>query len=329
MKFMDAMKLLTVSALITLAGGYAQISRQEVITDPAANSCELMQATNTGEKLVGSYMAKSTIPGWIEFPGIAEDKAFNFDTLYRIENSKGSSLFRLSEKNFIKGSMYLGGLSWQGNKKVEPDEVSKFYAVSVSNDRPGKTMTMVGDSITWWSNGRYLRCLLSKHVTGVNFIGPHTDSFGYGHAGEGGNSTFEILGRLDAINKSDYYFLLAGTNDYLIATPEQSFENLKKIAMSLSGKGGEVIVSTLLPRMDANDKRNIDVNRLLLSWGGAGCNCKVVDLSSEFRAVKNYQSMYWDEGVHPSMAGYENISEILSRHLQPIVSRKTAQASTM
>lgn len=297
-------------------------------SDQIAQSCELMPEKVIGEKFIGSFKVKDTIPGWIEFPGRAEDKLFDFDTLYRIDNSTESSLFRVSEKNFIKGSMYLGRLTWQNNKAMAPLGEYKFYAVSVSQDKPGKTMTMVGDSITWWSNGRYLRCLLSKQMSGVNFTGPHTDSFGFGHAGEGGNNTFEILGRLDAVQRSDYYFLLAGTNDWTLATPEQSFENIKKIAKSLADKGGTVVVSTLLPRLDKNDSRNQVLNRLLLSWNGNGCKCKVIDLYSEFSNVKDYRTMYWDEGIHPTIIGYKYIAEILAPKLQQAVDSKELHASS-
>lgn len=299
------------------------------VSDQITQSCELMPEAVTSEKLIGTFKVKNTIPGWIEFPGRSEDKLFDFDTLYKIDNGTESSFFRLSEKNFINGSMYLGRLTWQSNKALDPSGEYKFYAVGVDKNKPGKTMTMVGDSITWWSNGRYLRCLLSKQTSGINFTGPHTDSFGFGHAGEGGNNTFEILGRLDAVQRSDYYFLLAGTNDWTLSTPEQSFENIKKIAKSLSHKGGSVIVSTLLPRLDKNDSRNQVLNRLLLSWNGDGCKCKVIDLYSEFSNVKDYKSMYWDEGIHPTIIGYKYIVEILAPKLQQAVDSKDLHASSI
>lgn len=285
-------------------------------TEQIAQSCELLPQTITNEKLVGIFDVGNTIPGWIEFAGRSEDNLFNIDTLYKMENEKGSAFFRFSEKNFINGSMYLGKLAWVGNKEIITKGRFRFSAVSVRKEPIGKTLTMVGDSITWWSNGRYLRCLLSKQMTDTNFVGPHTDTFGFGHAGEGGNNTFEILARLNAIQPSDYYFVLAGTNDWALATPEQSFENIKKIAETLSNKGGTVIVSTTLPRLDNNDSRNQSLNKLLLSWGGIGCQCRVIDLYSEFSKVQDRNSMYWDEGIHPTLVGYKHIADILAPRLQ-------------
>lgn len=291
----------------------------EQMSEQIAQSCELMPEPVTGETLIGSFTLMSEIPGWIEFSGVSDQSLFNSDNLYRIDNGKESASFRIGEKNLIKGSVYLGGLAWVNGKSLAPSGKYKFYAVTVDNKKPGKTLTMVGDSITWWSKGRYMRCLLSKNMTNVSFTGPHTDTFGYGHAGEGGDKTFDIIKRLDAIKESDYYFLLAGTNDSKILTPEQSFENLKKISKELSEKGGTVIVSTLLPRLDQYDGRNQKLNKLLLSWNGEGCNCKVIDLYSDFKAMDNYKSMYWDFGLHPTVIGYKHIAEIISPKIESII----------
>ncbi|NWC38338.1 SGNH/GDSL hydrolase family protein [Pseudomonas tolaasii] len=284
--------------------------------DQISQSCELLPEKVIDENFIGEFNVGNSIPGWIEFSARPQDTLFNVDTLYKIDGENGSAFFRFSEKNFINGSMYLGKLTWVNNKTIKTKGKFRFYAVSVRKERTGKSLTMIGDSITWWSNGRYLRCLLSKQMTGVDFIGPHTDSFGFGHAGEGGNNTFEILARLDAIQASDYYFLLAGTNDWALATPEQSFENIKKIAETLSNNGGTVIVSTTLPRLDKNDSRNQSLNKFILSWGGMGCTCKVIDLYSEFSKVDDRNSMYWDEGIHPTIIGYKHIADILAPKLQ-------------
>ncbi|WP_198291636.1 SGNH/GDSL hydrolase family protein, partial [Pseudomonas asplenii] len=96
---------------------------------------------------------------------------------------------------------------------------------------------------------------------------------------------------------------------------EKTFENIKKIAYTLSNKGGKVIISTLLPRLDNHDDANRKVNSDLLEWGGTGCNCTILDLDSQFRKLNNKEQYFWDEGLHPNMLGYEKITNIVSKYL--------------
>src|SRR5699024_10965573 len=76
-------------------------------------------------------------------------------------------------------------------------------------------IAIVGDSITWTNNGEAFRFKLAYHDPNLNFIGTHTDTFGFGHEGEGGNTTLDVINRLPRIIASDNYLVHIGTNDRL------------------------------------------------------------------------------------------------------------------
>ncbi|WP_457978042.1 GDSL-type esterase/lipase family protein [Ectopseudomonas composti] len=287
----------------------------------AAAACELPAQTVTGRALVGEFSVERANAGLIGFSGAEGDLTgrFDFDTLYEIATPSGSSRFRINDDFYVKGQTFLGNLHWERGSVPPSPGRYELSALSVERPPSALSMTMVGDSITWWSYGRYFRCLLSAELSGVGFTGPHVDTFGFGHAGEGGNKTSQMLARLDAVEPSSFYFVLAGTNDWPSADPAKTFENIREIAERLESKGGKVIVSTLLPRLDANDGFNQKVNSLIREWNGSGCNCAVVDLDKDFRALSDQKSLFWDAGVHPNLEGYHRIVSILAPKLKPLI----------
>lgn len=253
------------------------------------------------------------------------DTRFNLDTLYHISNNGEQWSFRIGEIYFLNGKTTFGSIQWEDGKHPNEPGTYDLYKVNVQTKKStSRTLTTVGDSITWWSAGSSLRCLLSKNLQGLQFTGPHTDRYGYGHAGEGGNKTVDVLQRLDKIDKSDYYLLHIGTNDWPIGDAEFTFKNIVKIAKALSAKGGEVIILTILPRLDENDARNVAINQKIREWNGRSCNCRVIDLYTEFMNSGDLKSMYWDTGIHPNAKGYERIVEILSPQLERIIGENKA-----
>ena len=287
----------------------------------AQAACEMQPTTIVGKTLIGSFETKRLKSDAIKFSPETGDitgknAVFDFDTLYEMDSGKSSARFRVGEAFLIDGVSYVGNVEWESGKAPKKTGIYEFYALKTEPVKNAKTLTMVGDSITWWSYGRYFRCLLAPELPGVQFVGPHTDVVGYGHAGEGGNNTQQVIDRLDKIKPSNYYFVLAGTNDWNFWAPPKTIENLKEIAKALNKKGGQVIISTLLPRLDEHDAHNEEVNRLLLAWNGEGCDCKIIDLGSEFRKLPNSQSYFWDNAVHPNFEGYQKITEILGTDIR-------------
>jgi lysophospholipase L1-like esterase len=288
--------------------------------------CELEPEDNYGKILIGSLETIASPPGWIGFSKksgriVGKNGIFNFDSLYEISNGTESARFRFNEENFINGTSYIGNMAWEQGKSLTEPGTYKFYKVNTKKKHFEKSLTMVGDSLTWWSSGRYFRCMLTKKIPEIGFTGPHTDTYGFGHAGEGGNSTQQIISRLDEIEPSDFYFILAGTNDWKFnSTPQKTVANIQKIAKTLSKKGGKVIISTLLPRLDKHDQTNREVNKLLLAWNGYNCNCQIIDLDREFRKLENKEQYYWDAGLHPNLEGYKKIVTIIAPQIKKIIS---------
>lgn len=284
-------------------------------------ACELQPTKVVGKRLIGELDAAAITARTIGFSpalgDITDRKGpFNFDTLYEMDSGHTSARFRFNEAYYVNGSSVVGNVQWEGGQAPDAAGPYRFYALQTEPVKGDKTLVMLGDSITWWSYGRYFRCLLAPELPDVQFVGPHTDALGYGHAGEGGNTTKNILSRLGKIQRADHYFILAGTNDWGFATPARTAENLKLIAKKLSQKGGKVMVSTLLPRLDKHDARNREVNRQLRAWNGQGCNCQVVDLDKAFRRLPDQRQYFWDAGLHPNLEGYQKIAEILGPGLR-------------
>lgn len=289
--------------------------------------CVLKPENVVDRKFVGTFTIDRVSVSGIQFAkkhgDISKDSAFNLDTLYEVSGSNGGFRIRFAEKYFRDGAAYLGNAQWESGIVPKNPGDYRIYALSTKHKEAGATVTMVGDSITWWSAGKNFRCLLSKRMQGVSFVGPHTDAFGYGHAGEGGNKTVDVINRIDKISPSDYYIMHIGTNDWPIGDASFSFENIKAISNSLSRKGGKVLILTILPRLDEHDSRNKEINKMLRDWKGRGCNCVVVDFEDDFRSIPNPKSLYWDKGLHPNLHGYKLLSDIIAPRISAEIPEAT------
>lgn len=324
------------AALVVLVAGYASPQLgQDLSNTPKkeknsgealAEQCILNPAVNLSKIRLGSYEVYGSSLSGITFSASAgnitgANKVFDYDTLYEISTQGGPVRFRIGDDFFVEGRSHLGNIAWESGNPLKGGGVFEFYALKTEQVASGKTLTMIGDSITWWSYGRYMRCLLSNYLPEINFTGPHTDPFGFGHAGEGGDNTINMLARLDKIRKADYYFILAGTNDWPLDSASTTIRNIQSMAHKLSEQGSMVVVSTTLPRLDEHERRNKELNSLLLQWNGNGCNCKVIDLNASIKALPNLKQYYWDEGLHPNVLGYEKFTYILGNMLWPILNK--------
>lgn len=168
--------------------------------------------------------------------------------------------------------------------------------------------------------GQRFRCELAKRLTGFQFIGSNTDTFGYGHDGHGGDDTTEVLARLHRVPASDAYFLLIGSNDGDL-TPEETAWKIHRIVKGLLGKkaGSHVYVSTLPVRGDKHASLAPKRSAAIRKWY-AGCDCHqhvtLVDMSAamadEKDALKRF-IMPIPDLIHPSPEGYRFISGLIAK----------------
>lgn len=239
---------------------------------------------------------------------------FNTNDLYEVTDSVGSRYFRLNGIAYNHtgtSQTYIYDLAYGfGVKPPAGNYVVKSYK---TERKPvfGRTLDTIGDSITWWQHGRFMRCKMRDYGLMYDFGGTQTDVFGFGHDGKGGNKTTDVLDRIASIPKQDAYFILIGTNDRI--EPQETVDNIKLIAELVQAKNtcAKVYISTLLPRNDAFNARNQTINALLRADTALCANCTLVDLGAYFNALPNWPT-YLADGLHPNAQGYDAIAARLA-----------------
>lgn len=290
-------------------------------TSVFSSSCNLIvdQELNLKESLGNiSFIDIATNFIWLSVEMGDRRASFNFDDLFELTNFTSSYYFRMNGKAYNhtdSKQTFLYDLAWGGN--VLPSS-SDFMVTSYTTVRQPifeRTLDTVGDSITWWYQGRFFRCLMRDKGLDYDFVGSHTDIFGFGHDGEGGNTSKQLLGRINSIPAADAYLLLIGTNDRI--SPLESVDNIVEIARELRAKKSstKVYISTLLPRVDEYNKRNQEINILLRDYGFMCDSCVLIDIGEAFYALPNWQN-YLSDGLHPNFEGYTKITEITVKYLK-------------
>ena len=207
------------------------------------------------------------------------------------------------------------------NLKVLKKKTEKFtYSVTTSPQQI--PLCMIGDSITWAGKGDYWRKNLVELLPRLAFVGTHTAVLGYSHAGEGGNSTGRVLGRIKAIPDCPYYSLLIGTNDTGVkdksksaARAKRTAKNIQKIVLELLKKRAvkKVFLCSILPCQTNNplrDSTNSATNVILRKeFDSVFPKNKVVwvEFEKPIRAIKNWGPKI---KLHPTLEGYKIIAKI-------------------
>lgn len=282
-----------------------------------ATSCEMLinQPAYIKQNL-GTMNLSATGSNYIWLNASLGDQTslFNTDDLYEVTDSVGSRYFRLNGKAFNPtgtGQTYLYDLAYGFG--VQPP-AGNYIVKSYVTERKlifGRTLDTVGDSITWWQQGRFLRCLMRDNGLMYDFRGGHYDDFGFGHDGVGGDNTTNLLARIGSIPVEDAYFLLIGTNDRI--SPEETVNNIKQIVLQLRAKKTcvKVYFSTLLPRTDEYNERNQQINVLLRGLDPICNDCTLIDTGTYFYELPSW-STYLVDGIHPTYAGYQKITSYIS-----------------
>jgi len=207
------------------------------------------------------------------------------------------------------------------NLKISESIAENFSYTSASTPQQ-IPFCMIGDSITWAGKGDYWRKYLLELFPRLAFVGTHTAVLGYGHAGEGGNGTGRVLGRIKAIPDCPYYSLLIGTNDTGVKDKAKSqprakrtAKNIQKIVLELLKKKGvkKVFLCSILPCQTNNplrDSTNSATNVILRKeFDSIFPKDKVVWIEFEkpIRAIKNWGPKI---KLHPTLEGYKIIAKI-------------------
>ena len=207
------------------------------------------------------------------------------------------------------------------NIKV-PEAVSEKFTYTAATSPQQIPICMIGDSITWAGKGDYWRKYLLELFPRLAFVGTHTAMLGYSHAGEGGNSTGRVLGRIKAIPDCPYYSLLIGTNDTGVkdeakspARAKRTAKRIQKIVLELLKKKGvkKVFLCSILPCHTSNplrDSTNSATNVILRKeFASVFPKDKVVWIEFEkpIRAIKNWAPKI---KLHPTLEGYKIVAEI-------------------
>ena len=205
-------------------------------------------------------------------------------------------------------------------------------------------LCMIGDSVTWAGEGDYFRHFLLQEIPELAFIGTHTATLGYSHAGEGGDTTERILDRIEdpvRIPDAPYYHLLAGINDCARSQTEQEIDGVAQatvqrlhriLANLLSRKRTrKVFLATILPGpfppneptartlRDRTGERANEYLRQELATRYPDGRVILIEYEKPLREM----GIGWRQrmnGAHPNREGYQ----ILAKMAAPILRREMA-----
>lgn len=185
-------------------------------------------------------------------------------------------------------------------------------------------LCMVGDSVTWAGHGDWWRRYLLEHIPTLAFVGTHSATLGYSHAGEGGNRTQQILARMDDIPDCSYYHLLVGINDSAAAKEEAQVDEVaagaaERIAEIVNGllqkpSAQRVFLGSILPSKvdEYRDLAGSRTNTILREqFDELFPDGRVVWVEYEraLRPMDDWISTMMS-GAHPTQAGYEVIAKL-------------------
>jgi lysophospholipase L1-like esterase len=258
-------------------------------------------------------------------PQAVSANTFNYNTLYRVQDNGGDSwFFRFPGEWFDSAKTHrtaFWGVQWADGKYPQVPGNYQVSSVSAARPQSGKrTLVTIGDSMTWFDNGQSFRCKLAEKLPGYRFIGSHTDSFGFGHDGHGGDNSYQTLQRINEVPTSDAYFLLIGSNDGGMY-PKGTASNISGIVKALLRRGNRphVYVSTLPIRGDKLAYLVHERNAAIRQWYAAcGCHATVtlIDTHAVMQREPGALAKYINPApdlIHPSPAGYDLLSDLSAR----------------
>lgn len=237
---------------------------------------------------------------------------FNFNGTYKITHLKTSKsyYFKFGWQNYDTRSEF-SQVNWLKNVPIEHGkyqiDIVEVPFVQIGNI----SICTIGDSQTWYSQGKYLRKFMNDLNSDYLFVGSNQDVFGYPHEGEGGNHTKDVLNRISEIPLADIYTVLLGTNDYK-GDVNNAFDNLTFITRRLLEKNSNAIVFYITPLPTTDIKRdefNRELKEKFLSINEK--KIKVIYLGEYIRNYDNW-NQFFSDGLHPNKLGYRIIATYLT-----------------
>jgi lysophospholipase L1-like esterase len=167
------------------------------------------------------------------------------------------------------------------------------------------TICSGGDSIT--GAAKRLRTQLYNQVETRQFVGTKYDGR-WNHDGVAGDSTADLVARIDTIPPCDIALVLIGTNDWGQGiTMDGTLTRLQRIVNELSSRGTSVYLLKLLPRFD-----NLGLN----DWNAA-INDRITNEITGATIINTWAALMQSEypltlllydGLHPTALGYDELA---------------------
>ncbi|NOY79201.1 MAG: T9SS type A sorting domain-containing protein [Calditrichaeota bacterium] len=212
--------------------------------------------------------------------------------------------------------------------------------VSSAQTQPIKIMPL-GDSITQGINGSTvvggyrddLYDLLKNEGVSFDFVGSLSDGdttvFDADHEGHGGWRAYQIDENINTWltqSNPDIILLHIGTND--VSSDQDNQTTISQIGSIIDkiynyNSNITIVLSSLIPRNDAKNPQNRDLNRLisLLFYDKQQAGYKIVYAGNYevFIADPNYATDYLFDEVHPNDDGYHLMAEVFFNSIMNIV----------
>jgi lysophospholipase L1-like esterase len=186
---------------------------------------------------------------------------------------------------------------------------------------PDVEVAMVGDSLTQGG-------IWSEMFPGV----------GIANRGVGGNTTVDILARVDTIlsTRPEVAFVMVGVNDAARGrSADEIFASYVRIVDALQGGGVEVVIQSTIEcsakSCGATLKVLRELNRMLAAMA-AERGIDYVDINSALADESGLKSAYTYDGTHLNGAGYRQwvdaLSEAMARKVSRLRAREQATSPT-
>lgn len=246
---------------------------------------------------------------------------FNFNGLYKITSENGEKYyFRFGWMEYENDRTIFSNVRWLKNVPPLNEETYNFTTVEIDFIQEGFTSVCnIGDSQTWWKTSQYFRKSMNYYFEDLIFVGSNTDIYGYGHEGEGGNKTSDVLERIDLIPEADYYTVLLGTNDYK-RNNDLAFRNIITLFEKLTDSFPDskiIYISPLPSDKESRNEFNSILEAKILQEIMDKSNIIYVNIARDMKYNSNWLDEYLiSDGLHLSSDGVDLMAQKIAATIE-------------